>query len=63
MYVAPRSEAEVALAQIWSEVLRVDRVGIHDNFFELGGDFIAAIRIVARTAKILGGYITLRMLF
>ena len=51
VYVAPRSEAEVALAQIWSEVLRVDRVGIHDNFFELGGDSILSIQIVSRAHR------------
>ncbi|HLO02135.1 MAG TPA: amino acid adenylation domain-containing protein, partial [Symbiobacteriaceae bacterium] len=50
-YVAPRSEAETALARIWAEVLRVDRVGIHDNFFALGGDSIMAIQVVARAGQ------------
>src|SRR5205823_10649833 len=47
-YAPPQSAAEEALAKIWSEVLRVERVGIHDNFFELGGDSILSIRIIAR---------------
>ncbi|HYH80776.1 MAG TPA: amino acid adenylation domain-containing protein [Longimicrobium sp.] len=47
-YVAPRGEAEATLARIWSEVLRVERVGVHDNFFALGGDSIVSIQIVAR---------------
>ncbi|MFF2129513.1 amino acid adenylation domain-containing protein, partial [Streptomyces olivochromogenes] len=42
-YVAPRSEAEEALARVWADVLGVDRVGVHDNFFELGGDSILSI--------------------
>jgi hypothetical protein len=37
-YVAPRTDAELQLADIWSEVLNVDQVGAHDNFFELGGN-------------------------
>ncbi len=43
-----RSEVEQALASIWAEVLRVDKVGIHDNFFELGGDSILSIQVVSR---------------
>jgi acyl-coenzyme A synthetase/AMP-(fatty) acid ligase len=35
-YEAPQGEAEQALAQIWQEVLKLERVGRHDNFFELG---------------------------
>nr|UXE44290.1 linear gramicidin synthase subunit B [uncultured bacterium] len=47
-YEAPRTATEKALAEIWTEVLRVERVGIHDNFFELGGDSILSIQIIAR---------------
>jgi amino acid adenylation domain-containing protein/non-ribosomal peptide synthase protein (TIGR01720 family) len=47
-FVAPGTAAEHALASIWAEVLRVDRVGLHDNFVELGGDSISAIRIAAK---------------
>ncbi|MFD2691963.1 condensation domain-containing protein, partial [Streptomyces phyllanthi] len=47
-YVAPRTETERALADIWAEVLGVDRVGVDDNFFELGGDSIIGIQVVAR---------------
>jgi acyl carrier protein len=47
-YTAPRTEREEMLAQIWAEVLRLDRVGIHDNFFDLGGASLAALEIMAR---------------
>ncbi len=47
-YVAPQTEIEATLAEIWKEVLGVEKVGIYDNFFELGGDSILSIQIVAR---------------
>jgi thioesterase domain-containing protein len=43
----PRDEFERALVDVWREVLRAERIGIHDDFFALGGDSIASIRIVA----------------
>ena len=47
-YVAPRTVTEETLALIWTEVLDVERVGIHDNFFELGGDSLGATRVASR---------------
>ena len=49
-HVAPRTGAEAALAGVWRELLRVERVGAHDNFFALGGDSILSIRMVSRAA-------------
>jgi surfactin family lipopeptide synthetase A len=46
-YVAPRNSIEAGLAQIWSEVLMLDRVGIHDDFLALGGDSLIATQAVA----------------
>nr|AKA59480.1 non-ribosomal peptide synthetase [uncultured bacterium AZ_40] len=45
---SPRTAAETALTRIWTDVLAVDRVGVHDNFFALGGDSMLAITMVAR---------------
>ena len=49
--VVPRTPVEETLARIWTQVLRVDRVGVHDNFFELGGDSILVIQIIARASQ------------
>jgi acyl carrier protein len=44
-YVAPRTEAEVAIAGLWQDILRIDKVGVDDNFFELGGDSLQVIAL------------------
>ena len=46
--VSPRSEMERQLAEIWQEVLELDRVGIHDNFFDLGGHSLLAVRMMVQ---------------
>ncbi|HEY9346051.1 MAG TPA: amino acid adenylation domain-containing protein, partial [Inquilinus sp.] len=46
-YVAPRTPAEQVVASIWSQVLQLDRVGIHDNFFALGGHSLLAIQVAS----------------
>ena len=50
-FVAPSSPAEQTLAQIWSEVLGIEQVGIHDNFFELGGDSIRSITVLSKAQQ------------
>uniref|UniRef100_A0A2P1CZF5 AptA n=2 Tax=unclassified Phormidium TaxID=2609805 RepID=A0A2P1CZF5_9CYAN len=61
-FVAPRSVIEEKLAEIWSEILRIEKVGIHDNFFELGGDSILSIQVISR-AKQAGIKIAPKQLF
>ncbi|MEB3279245.1 MAG: amino acid adenylation domain-containing protein [Lyngbya sp.] len=61
-YVAPHTPTEEILAEIWSQMLKVEKVGIHDNFFELGGDSILGIQIIAR-AKQAGLELTPKQLF
>jgi aryl carrier-like protein len=50
-YVPPRTAQERALAQILSEVLRVERVGLTDNLFELGADSLHVFQITSRATK------------
>ncbi len=47
-YEAPHTATEMALVQIWSEILGVDRIGIHDNFFELGGHSLLTIQVISQ---------------
>jgi acyl carrier protein len=49
--VAPETDVEHVMADIWAEVLGVDRVGMRDNFFELGGDSIRSLHIVSRVGE------------
>ncbi|MGH7770390.1 MAG: non-ribosomal peptide synthetase, partial [Candidatus Binatia bacterium] len=50
-YAAPRNEVERTLAEMWAEILSVDRVGVNDNFFDLGGHSLAATRVVSQVIK------------
>ncbi|MEZ0090173.1 amino acid adenylation domain-containing protein [Streptacidiphilus sp. EB129] len=61
-YLAPRGGIESTLAEIWSGVLGVEKVGIADSFFELGGDSISVLRVMA-AAREAGLPFTLRMLY
>jgi hypothetical protein len=44
-YVAPRTKAETIVSQVWKEVLKLEKVGIHDNFFDLGGHSLLVIQV------------------
>jgi acyl-coenzyme A synthetase/AMP-(fatty) acid ligase len=62
-YAAPRTPTEGGLAGIWSELLKLDRVGRHDNFFELGGHSLLAMRVAARLRDTFGIELPLPTLF
>ncbi|WP_369067727.1 condensation domain-containing protein, partial [Burkholderia gladioli] len=61
-YEAPQGEIESALAEIWAELLGVERVSRHDSFFALGGHSLLAVRLVGRIAA-LGTELPLAKLF
>jgi amino acid adenylation domain-containing protein len=52
-FAAPRNQVEEILAGIWSELLGVERVGIHDDFFQLGGHSLLVARLASRVRQIL----------
>lgn len=62
-YAPPRNPVEAAIAQVWAEVLLLDRVGIHDDFLELGGDSLLGAQVVARVFERFGTQIPLESLF
>ncbi|ASS74693.1 hypothetical protein CIG75_06710 [Tumebacillus algifaecis] len=62
-YVAPRNQTEAELAEIFAELLGVERVSMTDNFFDLGGHSLLAMQVVARVGKVFSVQIALRSLF
>ena len=50
-YVAPRNETEQQLAQIWSETLGIEKIGIDDNFFDLGGESFKAVKMIRKIGQ------------
>ena len=62
-YVAPRSETEQALAEIWQEILGAAQVSVHDNFFDLGGHSLRAMTLVSRIHQQFEVEVSLRDVF
>ncbi|MCQ9424676.1 amino acid adenylation domain-containing protein [Pseudomonas sp. LJDD11] len=62
-YVAAQSELEQQVADIWAQVLKLDRVGLTDNFFELGGHSLLATQVISRVRQVLNIELPLRTLF
>lgn len=62
-FVAPRNPIEESMAQIWREILELERVGIHDNFFDLGGNSLLAMQIIAKVTNTFDVYVPLFTLF
>ena len=50
-YVPPQNKVERAIAQVWQEVLRIDKIGIDSNFFDLGGHSLSLIQVQSRLCK------------
>lgn len=63
LYVAPRTPIEQQISEIWAQLLKLDRVGIHDNFFELGGYSLVGIQMIARLRQVLQVEILMSNLF
>ena len=59
-YVAPRTATEAKLAEIWQQVLNIDRIGATDSFEDLGGSSLLAAAIFVEIEKVFG--VTIKMI-
>ena len=62
-HVGPLTDTQEKLAQIWREVLEIEKMGIEDNFFELGGHSLMVMQVVARIRKVFGVEVPVISLF
>ncbi|MFF3839052.1 amino acid adenylation domain-containing protein [Streptomyces sp. NPDC001930] len=62
-YLAPRTEAEVLVVELWQEVLGVPKVGVLDDFLALGGDSLLVTRVAARIRADVGLDMSIRDVF
>lgn len=62
-YIPPRTDIEKKLAIIWSEVLKVEDIGIQDHFFHLGGHSLSAVQVLSRIRKIFGLDLPIKKIF
>ena len=62
-YVAPRTPAEERIAELWGQILGLDKVGVETSFFELGGHSLNATRMIHRIGSELGVAVPLLELF
>lgn len=63
VYVAPRTPVEKQLAEIWAQVLGIEKIGIHDNFFDLGGHSLLITQLLAQVRETFQVNLSLRSLF
>ncbi len=62
-FQGPRTPTEETIAAIWSEILKVDPIGVHENFFHLGGHSLLAVRVMSRIRVAFGAELPLRSFF
>jgi len=62
-FTPPETEMEQLLAEIWQQVLGIDRVGVNDSFMELGGHSLAMLKVMRRLEERSGVKVNLRALF
>lgn len=61
-FVAPRNAMEEQIAAIWSEVLKLEQIGIHNDFFDLGGHSLSAAQVMSRVREVFHVELPLRLL-
>jgi short-subunit dehydrogenase involved in D-alanine esterification of teichoic acids/acyl carrier protein len=62
-YVEPRNNTEATCAEIWSDVLGLDKVGVDDDFFELGGHSLVALTLINKLQDVMRVDVPLQALF
>ena len=62
-YTTPSTPLESALAEIWTQLLGLDAIGVHDNFFQLGGHSLLALRLAGQIMELLEVEIPVRIIF
>jgi hypothetical protein len=62
-YAPPVGRSEMEIAQIWSDFLKLERIGRHDHFFELGGHSLLVVQVVSRLSQILELEVTLQDIY
>jgi amino acid adenylation domain-containing protein len=62
-YVPAQTEIEQQIINIWTEILKLERIGIHDNFFDLGGYSLLGTQIITRMRQLFSVELSLRVLF
>ena len=62
-YTEPRTELEIYIAEMWQEILGLDKIGVHDDFFELGGDSIRGAIFINKLQERLGQQVYVVILF
>jgi len=63
VYIAPRTELEKTITEIWARFLGLGQVGVEDNFFELGGHSLLAIQVMSQVRQVFEVDLPLRRLF
>ncbi|GAB6043139.1 thioester reductase domain-containing protein [Endothiovibrio diazotrophicus] len=59
----PRTPTELRIAEIWRDLLHLDRIGVRDNFFDRGGDSLSAVQMAAKVREAFGVKLDLQRLF
>ncbi len=62
-YVAPQTEDEIKLCEIWSQLLGAPKVGVHDNFFMLGGHSLLAVQVISKIRDVFSIELSIQALF
>jgi len=63
VYVSPRNDMELVIADIWQKTLKVEKVGIEDNFFDLGGHSLNVLQVYSKLREFLKADLAITDLF